>query len=72
MFQYAFTLLFDVLVSNLSTELISIYADFLLHVMVQIVKRTIEMIISEQPLSSNVLCSDYDKASDFHVMYLYL
>ncbi|XP_058225242.1 telomerase reverse transcriptase isoform X3 [Rhododendron vialii] len=26
-----------------------------------IVKRTIEMIISEQPLSSNVLCSDYDK-----------
>ncbi|KAG5531548.1 hypothetical protein RHGRI_026227 [Rhododendron griersonianum] len=32
-----------------------------------IVKRTIEMIISVQPSSSNVLCSDYDKACDFHL-----
>ncbi|KAG5531276.1 hypothetical protein RHGRI_026031 [Rhododendron griersonianum] len=33
-----------------------------------IVRRTIEMIISAQPSSSNVLCSDYDKACDFHVV----
>ena len=29
----------------------------------QIVRRTIEMLISEQPMSSNVICNAYDKAS---------
>ena len=29
----------------------------------QIVQRTIEMLISEQPMSSNVICNGYDKAS---------
>ncbi|KAF7132863.1 hypothetical protein RHSIM_Rhsim09G0069600 [Rhododendron simsii] len=33
-----------------------------------IVKRTIQMIISVQPSSSNVLCSNYDKSCDFHVI----
>ncbi|GFY92246.1 hypothetical protein Acr_08g0006420 [Actinidia rufa] len=34
----------------------------------EIVKRTIETIIGEQPSASNVICCEYDKASGFHLM----
>lgn len=38
---------------------------------VQIVRAVIEVMMLEQPLSSNVICTGYDKVNTFSFFYLY-